>query len=88
MVGWHHQLDGYGFAQASVVGSGQGSLEFCNPWGCKESDTTESKLELNEWRQARWEGTALSVGHLGLLPCHLSRKGKMSITMRQRDHSH
>ena len=41
MVGWHHQLDGYGFAQASVVGSGQGGLEFCNPWGCKESDITE-----------------------------------------------
>ena len=23
------------------VGDGQGSLAYCNPWGCKESDTTK-----------------------------------------------
>ena len=46
MVGWHHQLDGYGFAQASVVGSGQGSLVFCSPWGHEESDITERLTEL------------------------------------------
>ena len=27
--------------QALRVGDGQGSLECCSPWGCKESDTTE-----------------------------------------------
>jgi len=31
MVGWHHQLDGYEFEQASGVDDGQGSLVFCNP---------------------------------------------------------
>ena len=44
MVGWHHQLDGHEFEQALGVGDGQGSLKFCSPWGCKDSDMTE---ELN-----------------------------------------
>ena len=39
--GWHHQLSGHEFDQALGVGDGQGSLAFCNPWGHKESDTTE-----------------------------------------------
>ena len=25
-------------------GVGQGSVAFCRPWGCKESDTTEKQL--------------------------------------------
>ena len=41
MVGWHHRLCGHEFEQALGVGDGQGSLECCSPWGCKESDTTE-----------------------------------------------
>ena len=41
MVGWHHQLDGHEFKQALGAVEGQGSLAFCSPWGCKESDTTE-----------------------------------------------
>ena len=41
MAGWHHQLDGCEFEQALGVGDGQGSLVCCNPWGHKESDTTE-----------------------------------------------
>ena len=41
MVGWHHGLNGHKFEQALGVGDGQGSLEFCSPWGRKESDTTE-----------------------------------------------
>ena len=41
MVGWHHRLDGHEFEQALGVGDGQGSLFYCNPWGGKESDTTE-----------------------------------------------
>ena len=39
MVGWHHQLNGH--EQAPGDGEGQGSLVCCNPWGRKESDTTE-----------------------------------------------
>ena len=40
-VGWHHQLNGHEFEQAPRVGDGQGNLACYNPWGCKESDTTE-----------------------------------------------
>ena len=41
MVGWHHQVNGCEFEQALEVGSGQGILACCSPWGRKESDTTE-----------------------------------------------
>ena len=41
MVGWYHWLKGHEFEQASGVGDRQGSLAYCNPWGCKESDMTE-----------------------------------------------
>ena len=41
MVGWHHQLDGHESEQALGVDDGQGNLECCSPWGCKESDMTE-----------------------------------------------
>ena len=51
MVGWHHQLNGHEFEQASGVADGQGSLACCSPWGCKESDTTE-RLNWTYWRQS------------------------------------
>ena len=41
MVGWHHQLNGHEFEQASGDGEGQGSLVCYSPWGHKEFDTTE-----------------------------------------------
>ena len=41
MVGWPHWLNGHEFEQALGVGDGQGSLAFCSPQGCKESDMTE-----------------------------------------------
>ena len=41
MDGWHHQLSGREFEQAPGDGDGQGSLACCNPWGCKELDTTD-----------------------------------------------
>ena len=41
MVGWHHQLDGHEFEQASGDGGGQESLACCSSLGHKESDTTE-----------------------------------------------
>ena len=37
MVGWHHQLDGHEFEQASGDGKGQGSLMYCSSWGHKGS---------------------------------------------------
>ena len=52
MIGWHHQLDGREFEQAPGVGDEQGSLVWCSPWGCKESDMTEQLnwTELNSDR--------------------------------------
>ena len=41
VVGWHHQLDGHGFAWTLGVNDRQGGLECCSSWGQKESDTTE-----------------------------------------------
>ena len=41
MVGWHHQLNGHEFEEALGVGDEQESLASYNPWGCKESDTSE-----------------------------------------------
>ena len=41
MVGWHHQLNRHEFEQTLRDSEGQGNLESCSPWGCKESDTTE-----------------------------------------------
>ena len=41
MVGWHHQFNGNQFEQTPGDGEGQGSLACWNPWGHKESDTTE-----------------------------------------------
>ena len=42
MPGWNHQLDEREFEQAPGVGDGQRSLACCSPWGCKESDMTET----------------------------------------------
>ena len=42
MVGWHPLLDGHEFKQTSGFGDGHGSLACCSPWGCKESDMTET----------------------------------------------
>ena len=46
MVGWHHQLNGYGFGWTPGVGDGQGGLACCGSQGRKEWDMTE---QLNWW---------------------------------------
>ena len=38
IVGWHHQLNVHEFEQTLGDSEGQGSLECCSPWDCKESD--------------------------------------------------
>ena len=43
LVGWHCRLSGHKCEQAPGDGGGQGSLACCNPWGRKESDTTEQQ---------------------------------------------
>ena len=41
MVGRHHQLNGHEFDKAPGDGERQGNLEWCSPWGHRESDTTK-----------------------------------------------
>ena len=41
VVGWHHRLSGHEFEQTLGDSEGQGSLECCRPWGCKEWATTK-----------------------------------------------
>ena len=41
MGGWHHRLNGHESEQTRGDRERKGSLACCNPWGCKESDTTE-----------------------------------------------
>ena len=41
MAGWHHRLDGREFEWTPGVGDGQGGLEYCDSWSCKQSDMTE-----------------------------------------------
>ena len=48
IVGWHHWLNGHKFEQAPGDGERQGNLACYNPWGHKESDTTEH-LNNNIW---------------------------------------
>ena len=47
-VGWHHQISAHESEQTLGDSEGQGSLECYNPWGCKESDTTQ---QLNNIKQ-------------------------------------
>ena len=47
--GWMASLTQWTWVWASLgVGDGQGGLECCSPWGCKESDTTNWATELNQ----------------------------------------
>ena len=41
MLGWHHLLNGHEFEKIPGVDDGQGGLVCCNPWGRRESDTSE-----------------------------------------------
>ena len=62
MAGWHHWLDGRESEWTPGVGDGQGGLACCNPWGCKESDTTEwlNWTELN-WLRAACKQAVVSI---------------------------
>ena len=44
MVRWHYWLNGREFEQTPGGGEGQGSLVYCSPWGCKETQLSEQQL--------------------------------------------
>ena len=76
MLGWHHQLDGHEFEQASQFGDGQGSLACSSPWGYKESDTTE-QLNSTELKPLRFINY---IRHLSALP--MDRKLSLFLTIQ------
>ena len=58
-----------------LVGDGQGSLECCSPWGCKESDMTEQlnnnriKNGFPQWfRSKETTYNAGAAGDVGSIP--------------------
>ena len=53
----HHQLLKFTQTQVHGVGDGQGGLECCSPWGCKELDRTE----LLNWTDSPWDCKKLDV---------------------------
>ena len=48
MAGWHHQLDGHKFEWTPGAGDGQGGLECCDSWGCRELD------RMSDWTDLNW----------------------------------
>ena len=38
MAGWHHRHSGYELVKIQGRGKRLGGLEYCSPWGHKESD--------------------------------------------------
>ena len=72
MFGWHHQLNGHEFEQALGVGDGQGSLECCSPWGCKESDMTEWPNWLTDWCSVNLSSNFLLMGEAVFPSCSLA----------------
>ena len=52
MVGWHHQLNGHEFEQASRAGDAQESLACCSPWDFAGKNTgvdCHFLLHLRHW---------------------------------------
>ena len=45
MVGQHHQLNGHELGHTLGADEGQGGLECCSPWGCKESKMTTEQQQ-------------------------------------------
>ena len=68
MVGWHHQLNGYGFEPILGDGEGQGSLACCSPWGRRVG----YNLATQQQQQRMPGGRACSTTSLPVYECLLS----------------
>ena len=76
MVRQHHQLKGHEFEQTPGDNERQGSLVCCNPWGHKESDTTQ---RLNNNNKKYNKLTELFLAHNNYK--HLAHNKALAITM-------
>ena len=74
MVGWHHLLNGHEFEEAPGDSEGQGILEYCSPWDCKESDITRqlknNNIKTNECRLQKFQFT-IDMRYQYIFFCHL-----------------
>ena len=81
MAGWHHRRES---EWTPGVGDGQGGLECCDSWGCKESDMTEwlNWTELNTMfvTSGRFVATLLSKSlfHVPIFVCAYTAMFKLS----------
>jgi len=50
MVGWHHQLNEHESEKTPGNGEGQGSLAYCNLWGCRVRHNLVSEQQHNTHR--------------------------------------
>ena len=91
MVGWHHRLNGCEFEQAPGVGDRQGSLEYCSPWGHKESYMIE-QLNWTELNRGRKTGNFCYWYHLPIMMywehhiifvVFMSKMSNINVTMRK-----
>ena len=57
---WHHRLNGHEFEQTLGDSEGQGSLAGCNPWGSKQSGTTD-------WQQNKIHKDQIAFKQCGFL---------------------
>ena len=71
MVRWHHQLNGHESEQTLGDNEGQGSLECCSPWGCKELDITErlNTSKRHEYKDSLTpcDGNKVAVSRTGVI---------------------
>ena len=70
MVGWHHWLNGHDFEQVPGHSEGQGNMMCCSPWGHKELDTTERRIDNN-------------LQEMTQPPCYLYKQGQENEYMKK-----
>ena len=78
MVGWHHWLNGHEFEWTPGIGDRQGGLACCNPWGCKESYTTERQ----NWTELK-TNTGLAKKFVQVFLLHLLGKPERTYWLTQ-----
>ena len=80
MVRWHHQLKGHESEQILGDSEGQGSLESCSPWGCRELDITERLNSNNRYEYkdslTPCGGNRIDVSRTGVIHSFKSYQGR------------
>ena len=72
MVGWHHRFSKHGFEQTPGDSEGQGNLVCFSPWDHKESETTQSLNNYNNYpgQKCTYFATVVAQQQLPILGAH------------------